>query len=204
MLCGWIGRPSRAFPPLNPYVIVSHHTASIILLRGTLKRPHGPRLVRPRSLKTQGGPREGPSPLASKRRRDGRGERVVREASPDAPGGRSSRAVARPPGGPLGLWARRVLGPVRTRGVPEDAPSPRPALKNLRLMQVSPLSERDTGPYPPYYRGAFAFCMILYPPVCGTGCPGPSPLSPRLPRPRPGREGTEGQPTGLPSSGWDT
>jgi len=24
---GWIGRPSQAFPPLEPYVIVSHHTA---------------------------------------------------------------------------------------------------------------------------------------------------------------------------------
>ena len=42
---GWIGRPSRAFPPVDPYVIVSHHTAPIILhgdvFRGGTRRRRG-------------------------------------------------------------------------------------------------------------------------------------------------------------------
>ena len=67
-------------------------------------------------------------------------------------------------------------------------------------MQVSPLSERDIRPYPRDYSGAFAFCMILYPPVYAVGCPTTSPMPPGR---HPDQAG-QGQPTGLPSSGWDT
>ena len=36
---GWIGRPSQAFPPLEPCVILSHHTAPIILRSTGTPRP---------------------------------------------------------------------------------------------------------------------------------------------------------------------
>jgi hypothetical protein len=66
-------------------------------------------------------------------------------------------------------------------------------------MQVSPLSERDNGPYPRDYSGAFAFCKILYPLVYAACCQTTSPW----PLWRAGAKGA-GQPTGLPSSGCDT
>jgi len=187
---GWIGRPSRAFPPVNPYVMVSHHTAFIIL-----HEPH--EAPRGRRRGTALGPT--PSEDAPRLR--------LGPCGLDAPN-------AGLPGDDAALTRQGALR--RGKGALEDGRTafgrtpPRPCgpggalFKDLRHGQVGLLSERSMGSYPRDYGGAFAFCRILYPPVCGTGCPGPSPLSPRLPRPRPGREGTEGQPTGLPSSGWDT
>jgi len=43
-------------------------------------------------------------------------------------------------------------------------------------VQVSPLSERDNGPYPRDYSRAFAFCTILYPLVYAACCQTTSPL----------------------------
>jgi len=54
-----------------------------------------------------------------------------------------------------------------------------PSFKDLRHMQVSPLSGQGMGPYPSDYSQAFAFCKILYPLAYGFDCSRPSPVRPR-------------------------
>jgi len=197
---GWIGRPSRAFPPVNPYVMVSHHTAFIILLPPE-KAPTDPSgAVEAGSSGV--GPRHplpGPARLIPLTRQEVLGRGPPRGASERVrPLGGSGPRVLGPLGTRLGSLRTRLgslrtrLGSLRTR---LGHPRARPSFKDLRHMQVSLLSERGMGPYPSDYSRAFAFCTILYPPVYAPCCQGTSPARPL---------GQGGQPTGLPSSGCDT
>ena len=100
VLCGWIGRPSRAFPPLNPYVIVSHHTASIILPRGTLEgRPRdGGGILPPEAPSPPGGVKG--TRRATWRRKGGlTGAPVGRAPERHGADGRPKPPLGRPPNG---------------------------------------------------------------------------------------------------------